>query len=359
MTDTPTTTKTITAQQWAWEFLQRNTDYLDAFQKLAALSPEQFVFITVLEEEVQQIDEVSIRSLDLEFFEMNSMTGYQDSQKTVGEYFDQSQKQRDSLYEFDVSLQVAKAFRSTTYSLTRWCVPNTKLTASEAASIWHHEVSLELGLVTAPKADGMLTDFETRMEMHKSGLAFTMSADEVASLKVDKRVRKSPIHSSVGMVEVFRGVDGRTYMRNRSLQKRLERQQVNATFDLRFPIEYQINQIKSVLEQHQNALVQSGFIKSLSKQADKFGNYAEYLKILDLLKEGKSHLDIAIELDGLTTKKSSARDVKTNKIKSISKVVNHSKPLASTNELTQAVRKKIARAIHLRDHGYRALAFST
>jgi hypothetical protein len=151
------------------------------------------VFITVPEEEVQQIDEVSIRSLDLKFFEMNSMTGYHDSQKTIGEYFDQSQKQRDSLYEFDVSLQVSKAFRSTTYSLTRWCVPNTKLTASEAASIWHHEVSLELGLVTAPKADGMLTDFETRMEMHKSGLAFTLSADEVASLKADKRVRKSPI----------------------------------------------------------------------------------------------------------------------------------------------------------------------
>lgn len=355
MTDTPLAKKAMTAQQWAWEFLRRNPDYLNAFQSLAALSPEQLAQIRMLGEEDQQIDENVIRSIGLQFFDMQSMTGYQDSQKTVGEYFDQWQKVRKSHYESVVTLSFAKAFRSTTYSLTRWLEPDSELTASEAASIWQHDVPVEFGLERRSTFDGMMTDFEIRVEMYKSGNLGSLTPDEIASLKTDKRVRKSPIHS-IGLSEAFKGVDGRIYSRNRNSKISLERQQVSATFDLRFPIEYQINQIKSLLEQHQNDLVQSGFIKSLPKQADRFGNFSEYLIILDKLNDGLPLLSIALDIGVLKTKIRWKTNSKTGKTEPITEYVSTSK-IQNVQEQTQIVRKKIDRALQLRDHGYRALAF--
>jgi hypothetical protein len=134
--------------------------------------------------------------------------------------------------------------------------------------------------------------------------------------------------------------------------------EVGALFDLRLPIGFQLSQIKELLEQHQEALILSGFVQSLPKQADRFGTFTEYLEILDMLNAGHTHLDIAKNLDGLTTTNEWRHDPKANKLVKVPKVVSQSKRGAPVNELTQAVRKKIERALSLRDHGYRALAFT-
>ena len=140
---------------------------------------------------------------------------------------------------------------------------------------------------------------------------------------------------------------------------RLNQTQASVVLDLSLPIDFQLTQAKNILEQHQDALVRGGLIQKLPKQADRFGVFSEYVKILDLIEAGASHLDIATELDGLVPRTVSwKRDLASNESKPVKRMTSLSRPKAKVNELTQAVRKKIERALHLRDHGYHALAHS-
>ncbi len=111
------------SQQWAWEFLRRNPTYRDAFQKLAALPAEHRLHISMCEGGVgdkRGAVEAILRQLDVQFFDMSRMTGFNVEQRTIGDYLDQSQKLRERQGEDDLWLTVAKKFRLGTYSLSEW-----------------------------------------------------------------------------------------------------------------------------------------------------------------------------------------------------------------------------------------------
>jgi hypothetical protein len=361
MATTSRTKKTKSAQQWAWEFLRRNPDYRDAFQIVVALSPAQRTQVGMyrLDECDQQFDEAVLRSLDVQLFDTSDMMGFHDGQKTIGEYLDQTQRLHRSLKEEKIHLPIASKFKLETYSLVAWYDPDDELTANEAADMWNHEVPFDAGLIPIPEwlAEGV--SFRNPDEPDEDIGWPARTEDEQKKPKIDKRRRKSPNYSSTAL-PLIKGVDENVFLirPEGSLGMQPNQMQVSALFDLRLPISFQLSQIKELLEEHQEALVLSGFVQSLPKQADRFGAFSEYLEIIDMLDAGHTHLDIAKKLDGLTTTNEWKHDPKANKLVKVPKVVSHSKRGAPINELTQAVRKKIERAIGLRDHGYRALAFT-
>lgn len=359
MATTSRTKKTRSAQQWAWEFLRRNPDYRDAFWKVHALSVDQKAQLEIIAEgdEEQPLDEKVIRSLQLEFFDTSVMTGYKEKQKTIGEYMDQTQRLRDALKEPKTNLWLAPKFKLKTYSLAAWYEPTGGEWSQDVVNtMWLHTLPVNFGLTPAPWAEGFKFKSEDEDDEYMGWPA--RETEPTVKNKVDKRRRKSPLKSAAHL-PLVQGTDGSVYLFPlKDVTQSLERTQACLLIDLNLPIGFQLNHAKEILEQHQDALVRGGFAQSLPKQADRFGTFSEYLEILDMLDAGHTHLDIAKKLDGLTTTSEWRHDSKANKLVKVPKVVSQSKRGAPVNELTQAVRKKIERAIGLRDHGYRALAFA-
>lgn len=358
MATTSRTKKTKSAQQWAWEFLRRNPAYRDAFRRLTEQSPEQFGQLAKIAvgEGSDQLDEEVVRKLDVRFFETSVLIGFKEKQTTVGEYIDQSQRIRDSLDEPEIDLTLAPNFKLETYSLAKWYDPEVELQENDVADMWHPHIPFELGLTPAPWAFAHSVDNASAIDKY-SGWPVRTSEKDITP-KVDKRRRKSPCQLSTP-VPLVKGVDDSIFLTfHRDVAIHLNQTQAGFIFDLSLPVDFQLSQAKEILEQHQDALVRGGFVQSLPKQADRFGTFSEYLEILDLLATGLSHLDIAKKIDGLITASEWRHDPKANRLVKVPKIVSRSKHGAPVNELTQAVRKKIERAIGLRDHGYRALAFT-
>lgn len=358
MATTARTKKTNSAQQWAWEFLRRNPDYRDAFQKLTALSIQQKEHLNMyqVEEENQKINIKVFRSLCIYFFDTSQMIGYANTQKTVGDYLDETQEMRAPLGESGNYLPVAKKFKVENYSLAKWCDPEVDLNGSESAAIWRHINLMSFGLKRRPTLDNFKTTDEISDETGWHGWPYR--SIEVPLKKADGRMRKQT--ESDVLLGMYRGIDGRAFAPSGELTEfSVPETQAVAIFNLDLPIEFQLKRIKAQLQRHQEDLIKSGFVQSMPKQADRFGMYTEYLEILDLLNAGRTHLDIAKKIDGLTTINDWKLDPKANKLVKVPRVVSRSKGGTKINELTQAVRKKIERAISLRDHGYRALAFTT
>lgn len=359
MATTSRTKKTNSAQQWAWEFLRRNPDYQDAFGKLRTLSVEQKAQMEMIAEgdEDLPLDKEVIRTIDIQFFDTSVMLGYKVEQKTIGEYMDQTQRLRDAMNEPETKLWIAPKFKLKTYSIAAWFDPSDEWPQDVADTMWGHTTQVELGLTPAPWAAGQ--SFETENEIDDSVGWPVRDSETGIKNKVDKRRRKAPRRARSG-VPVVKGTDGSIYLlTHKDVNLDLDQTQACAVIDLNLPIGFQLNQVKIFLEEHQEALTRGNFVQRLPKQADRFGVFEEYLKILDLLQAGASQLDIATELDGLVERTIAwKRDPTSNQSKPVKRMTSRSKPDDSVNELTQAVRKKIERAIHLRDHGYRALALS-
>lgn len=358
MATTAQTKKTMSAQQWAWEFLRRNPDYRDAFQKLTALSIQQKEHLNMyqVEEENQKTDFKVFRSLCIHFFDTSQMIGYANTQNTVGDYLDETQEMRALLGESGNYLPIAEKFKVEKYSLAKWCDPEVDLNGTESAAIWRHVNLMSFGLKRRPTLDNFKTTDEISDETGWQGWPYR--SIEVPLDKVDGRMRKQT--ESDVLLGMYRGIDGRAFAPSGELTEfSVPETQAVAIFNLDLPIEFQLKRIKAQLQRHQEDLIKSGFVQSMPKQADRFGMYTEYLEILDLLNAGHTHLDIAIKIDGLTTINDWKHDPKANKLVKVPRVVSRSKGGTKINVLTQALRKKIERAISLRDHGYRALAFTT
>lgn len=351
--------RTKSAQQWAWEFLRRNPDYRDAFQKLASLSPEQMSHLgsAFSPESERENDQAVLRSLDLHFFDTSRLIGFKKSQKTVGEYFDQSKELRDKYNEPDVSLYLAEKFSLETYSLVSWFDPADEAIAEVAASMWHYAMPIQLGLERMVGLEHI--SFEDQKFSGEGMYPFPPTPHtQVVDRKLDKRRRRSPLPSP-HMLPIVKGVDGHVFLEPIDTSLRINQTQVGLAIDLRFPIEFQLNFARGILEQQQEMLARGGFVQRLLKHPDRFGVFAEYLKILDRLDSGFSYLDIATEIDGLVKDGKWKHDSVSNKLKFIKTMASPRKPPnTSINMLTQGVRKKIERATHLRDYGYRALAFN-
>ena len=345
------------AQLWAWEFLRRNPTYREVYKKLAALTSEELGLLGALamgaaEEVVLDV----VRKLDIGFFDTSRMMGFKPDQKTVGEFMDQTQGLREAMKESGLELPVDRKFLLGTYCLAAWYDPDDEWDNQDVVDMWLYQNDVYLGLEREPFADDRPSFLEVQGETEH--FLPLRPAKQTVRQQVDKRRRGVPKLEVHAMQSAFRGADQRVFMREETVEHSLAASEVSVVFDVSLPLEYQLDRVKSFLKQHQQDLQKSSFFPSPPAHADRFGNYSQYLQILDMLDVGMSHLDIAKELDGVMSINEWRHDPKANQLVKVQKVVGRSKPGASINELTQSVRKKIERALSLRDHGYRALAFN-
>lgn len=349
-----------TSQQWAWEFLRRNPTYRDAFGKLAVLTPEALWHLETAGEataESVDVDVDVVRDLDIHFFDTSGMVGFKPEQKTVGDYMDQTQRLREAMQEPLLELTVARKFTLETYSLAGWYNPAAELSAEDFDEMWFHQTIVDTGLERASWADERRSFLEVMDETEHLGWPSRPPKQKVVE-KVDRRRRGAPKLEMHAMQGALRGADRRVFVRHKTVEHVLGATHASAVFDMSLPVDFQLARVTEFLKQHQKDLAKSSIISAPTVHADRFGNYSQYLQILDMLDAGMSHLDIAKELDGVRSINEWRRDPKANQLVKVQKVVGRSKPGASVNELTQSVRKKIERALSLRDHGYRALAFN-
>lgn len=341
----------LTAQQWAWQFLRRNPEYLSAFEMLSTLSQKQFEQLKFLIARDQDsllsedfLDEKIIRTLDLRFFdsrreEMLDETGGE----TVGMYLDQI-SDSPSL-DRNLLPKVSNKFRLDYYCLSQWINPIKFLDfdAQTAAKLWVYKPFLEFGLAKAPWLE------------HIEGVNLDSFENSKRSTR-SKNFKKNPL--------MLRGADGTLFMRSPTIFGRdyktpkLDISQVDVRIDLGMPLEFQIRQVKEQLVQHRKLLQSAGLLDKPLRQVDRNGIYQEYILILDRLNDGANPVSLTLELDDQVFEKVERWVKKDNSdaipVKSIR---NRAKPTARYEELTAPVRQKIVRALRLRDSGYKTLAF--
>lgn len=132
-----------TAQQWAWQFLRRNPEYVAAYELLSSLTQEQLNQLSCLVARCKGLllsedllNESVIGTLDLRFFDDKYLEDLDDLGETVEEY----RAKASEILGADEQLEliVSRRFWLETYCLCRWIDPvqNTELDAETAAGIW-------------------------------------------------------------------------------------------------------------------------------------------------------------------------------------------------------------------------------
>ena len=374
-----------TNRQWAWQFLRRNRVYRDAFAFFASLREDQrAVFEKLVRGQLDSYAEnwSQLGSLPVKLFDRNYLWNEKDENKTLDEYvkssskrFVKSKKNYLSIAEDvdDLILRVMPEFRADQYGLFEWIDPGIEeMTAEQADAIWFYSVPMEASLVRAPWLDDKDISFEKSdwKGVSREVLLGIKEAVEIDSGGVKNKI-KGPVQSEIlplkkginGAIFImdnfsappsFHPVDGQRIPIGRDPEPLSLNGDtlVRATFDVRLPIEYQIEAVKNYLAEQQKELQEAGFIDALPSRKGRQGVFASYVAILDLHEQGVSDLDIAIKLRKLE------REIYTDaQGKEHKSYVDPIRPdLATSQEHTSAIRKQLERARRLRDHGYRSLA---
>lgn len=343
-----------TAQQWAWQFLRRNPDYVAAYELISSLTQEQFDQLNFLIAQRKGLlisedllDEAVIRTLDLRFFEAEFLEHVGEPGETVEEYRDRTSEIMD--LDEHVELIVSKRFWLDTYCLERWIDParNAEVDAEIAARMWAHHPFVEWGLASAPwltSLDGVDTD--GFRPSRGRGRSFNASSARVET--------KGPM---------VRGADGNMFIRSATAWgheyelPELGVSEVDIRFDLNLPLAFQIKQAKAELEKHKKLLRSAKIVDRYPSQADKNGVYREYLLILDRLREGADPTSLALELEPVVEKRVRRRKRQNTEPVPISVLFNPASPLDGYEKITAKVRQKMVRALRLRDRDYKSLAF--
>ena len=129
-----------TAQQWAWQFLRRNPEYVAAYELLSSLTQEQLNQLSCLVARCKGLllsedllNESVIGTLDLRFFDDKYLEDLDDLGETVEEY----RAKASEILGADEQLEliVSRRFWLETYCLCRWIDPvqNTELDAEYAS----------------------------------------------------------------------------------------------------------------------------------------------------------------------------------------------------------------------------------
>lgn len=343
-----------TAQQWAWQFLRRNQEYVAAYELISSLTQEQFHQLSCLAARRKGLsvgedllDESVICTLDIRFFDDKYLEDLDDPGETVEEY----RAKAAEIMETDEQLEliVSQRFWLETYCLRSWIDPvkNTELDAETAAGIWAHHPFIEWGLASAPwlpLLDGVdLDEFRPRP---RSGRRFNASSKRVET--------KGPM---------VKGADGNMFIRSATVWGHdyelpvLGTSEVDVRFDLNLPLKFQIARAKEELQKHQKLLRNAKILSSYPGQADRHGIYQEYLLILDRLKEGATLTSLTLELKPVIEKKVRRRRGKNTEPVPVSVIFDPANPLHDKEKITESVRQKMLRALRLRDRDYKALAF--
>ena len=343
-----------TAQQWAWQFLRRNPEYVAAYELLSSLTQEQLNQLSCLVARCKGLllsedllNESVIGTLDLRFFDDKYLEDLDDLGETVEEY----RAKASEILGADEQLEliVSRRFWLETYCLRRWIDPvqNTELDAETAAGIWAHHPFIEWGLASAlwlPLLDGV--DPDEFRPTHRPGRSFNASSEKVET--------KGPM---------VKGADGNMFIRSATVWGHdyelpvLGTSEVDVRFDLNLPLNFQIKRAKEELQKHQKLLRNAKILAKFPSQADRNGVYQEYLLILDRLKEGATPTSLALELEPVVEKQVRRRKGKNTEPVPVKVIFDPANPLHDTEKITETVRQKMVRALRLRDRDYKALAF--
>lgn len=347
----------LTAQQWAWEFLRRNPEYLEAWKLMSPLSAVQTEQIGYLvDKRLHALSHDSlikfdvVCTLDLRFFDQSQLSDFEgfEGDGSLGAY-------RDHISKFDrfdpSSLPpVSDKFLLGRYCLKRWADPRKSLASDPAAAadLWVYDQHRAAGLEHAPWMESVV-DLD-RMNFHpvkKSGRSGK---------------KKTTIIEAVG--PLVKSDNGSVFLRSPSIWghdykvPNLKVEEVDIRFDLTMPLAFQLKQAEAALEKQHELLSKAGLLHDLPKAADRNGIFQEYLHVLDSVTNGATPMAIARETKSLQAKlKRTVMDKRTG-LRVRSEVFRDpSNESADHEKITEGVRQKISRATRLRDHGYKALAF--
>lgn len=336
----------LTPKQWAWEFLRRNTDYREAYKKIHSLSEADLkALIAVRDKGFESIQGVS--QFPVNWFAINYIPDPIDDEGLVEAWLNQLERyykhqpeKRTDIPE--VSLE--KKLLPTTYSLAIWIDPEISPLPKKD---FH-----KLGVLAVDSIDWFkrkkLGKKETVYKSDKHGVPWMWRRSERSRPSSVSYTMQGTKGASGAMFELF-PIDGSTLGVATNTQMVLR-------VDLNFPLRPQLDLLTQKIEDLQGILEKEKLCYSFPKRADKAGIYKEYIAILDLLAAGKSPVEIAQKLRGKSTIKGTHYIDK--------KAVSYLKILDSVGQeitplcpITRDMRKKIERALELRDFGYLGLAF--
>jgi Family of unknown function (DUF6499) len=356
-TGTQRAASNLTAQQWAWEFLRRNPEYREAWKLMSSLSPaqtEQIGYLvdkrlrTLLHDSLIKFDVVC--TLDLRFFDQSQLSDFEgfEGDGSLGAY-------RDHISKFDrydpSSLPpVSDKFLLGRYCLKRWADPHQSLATNPAAAaaLWAYEQHCAAGLEHAPWMESVVDlnqmNFRPVTKSGRSGKRKTKTIEAVAPL--------------------VKGENGSLFLRSTSIwghdhkDPGLKVEEVDIRFDLTMPLPFQLKQAKAALKKQYELLHKAGILLELPKTADRNGIFLDYLHVLDRIHDGATAMDLTRETKILNETVAGSVMNKRTGHRVVSRVFRD--PLderADHGKITEAARQKILRALRLRDHGYKALAF--
>jgi hypothetical protein len=331
--------KKFNAQQWAWEFLRRNESYRLSWQLMSALNEAQWKLVADLERNTAEPDEETFSSLDLRFFDLKFLDLLSPEDTTVGSYLQRTSKIKGLPKTVDFKFNYMHTCRR--YGLAFFVDPELQVDAALAKDMWFHELDSARMITYVPHMDDAYRSAPLRQPVNK----------------IDRRQKSQPAY--VGdSIPLMRGVDGKHYVQSESQWRRerlrnLEDFELEITFRADLPVEMQILQATEMLAEYQTQMIEAGFVADLKTRVTGYV-FQEYVQILDLLSEGLNAIEIAQRLKSLSKRVNKVIDKRTGKLKDKTYFIDareSEKPPHSV--LTQDTRKKMERAIALRDGGYR------
>ncbi|HJV81345.1 MAG TPA: DUF6499 domain-containing protein [Saprospiraceae bacterium] len=333
----------LTPKEWAWEFLRRNPVYKDAFSKLHGLSATKRKAIEAVRKEGFAAAN-RVKDFPFDWFEFDGVTGPTHRDKSMEEWLLRVERYM-ALNENpqEPFLSLGKQFYPSTFALADWIDPSLTPLPKDKANIFG-VIALESVAWLNEKAivadDAELKDYER-------GVHWLW--------------RRSERHRSKSISETAQGVRGM----HGAMFELLPQQaglSLSASTDvvfrisLDFPIRPQLDEVTRIITAYQAKLENEGLCYSFPKRVDKAGIYSEYIQILDLLADGKEPVEIAKCLRAVKKTRSTRLINQRATIQETALDLNGEEITPSTSS-TQEIRKKIQRALELRDVGFLGLAF--
>jgi hypothetical protein len=333
----------LTPKAWAWEFLRRNPVYKEAYCKLHGLSAIKRKAIEAVRNEGFAAAN-RVKEFSFDWFEIDGVIPPSHRDKSMGDWLQRVERYM-ALNENteEPSLSLSKQFYPSTYALADWIDP--------VLTPLPKELSTKLGVIAIETAEwldekAMATD-DADLNAYDSGVDWLWRRSE--------RHRSKPI---LGTMQEVRGSHGKVFdlFPQHSGLSLSSPTDVIFRISLDFPIRPQLDEVTRVITAYQAKLENEGLCYAFPKRADKAGIYSEYIQILDLLAEKKEPVEIAKYLRAVKKTRSTQLINQRATIQETALDLNGEEITPSTSS-TQEIRKKIQRALELRDVGFLGLAF--
>jgi hypothetical protein len=334
----------FTPKEWAWEFLRRNPVYKKAYYKLHELSAAKRKAIEAVRNKGFAAAN-QVKDFSFDWFEFDGITSPCPREKSMRDWL-LGMKQYLTLNENppEPYLSLSKEFSPSTFALADWIDP--------ALTPLPKELANKLGVIALEsvawfKEKPVSANATNDKNYGNEGADWLWRRAERARPKRFSSTMQGIRGESGTLFELFPPESSLRLSKTTDILFRV---------NLDFPIRPQLDEITRITTAYQAELENEGFCYSFPKRSDKAGIYSEYIQILDLLATGKAPVEIAKCLKAVKKTRSTQLFNQRATIKETILDVNGEEITPSTST-TQQIRKKIERALALRDVGFLGLAF--